>query len=93
MFTDMCCTLKAETGIDTVAMSGGTFQNATLLTGLTRSLSQCGFRVYSHTLIPANDGCLALGQAVCAGLRYGGVRGRFEEVAPLCSELEKHETR
>jgi hydrogenase maturation factor HypF (carbamoyltransferase family) len=32
MFTDMCCTLKAETGIDAVAMSGGAFQNATLLT-------------------------------------------------------------
>jgi hydrogenase maturation protein HypF len=93
MFTDMCCTLKAETGIDAVAMSGGTFQNASLLTGLTRSLSRSGFRVYSHALTPSNDGCLALGQAVCAGLRYGGVRGRFAQLAPLCPESEKHETR
>ena len=93
MFTDMCCTLKAETGIDAVAMSGGAFQNATLLTGLTRSLSQCGFKVYSHALIPTNDGCLALGQAVCAGLLHGGVRGRFARDAPLDLELERHETR
>jgi hydrogenase maturation protein HypF len=93
MFTDMCCTLKAETGINAVALSGGTFQNATLLTGLTRSLSQCGFMVYSHALIPSNDGCLALGQAVCAGLRYGGVKGRFAKNTPFHSELEKDETR
>jgi len=93
MFTDICCTLKAETGIHTVAMSGGTFQNATLLTRLTRSLSQHGLRVYSHALIPTNDGCLALGQAVCAGLRYGGVRGRFSgHPPPLFGALE-HETR
>jgi hydrogenase maturation protein HypF len=82
MLTDMCCRLKTETGIDTVAMSGGTFQNATLLTGLTRSLSDCGFRVYSHALIPSNDGCLALGQAVCAGLRYGGMNGLLAENVP-----------
>jgi hydrogenase maturation protein HypF len=93
MFTDMCCTIRMETGIDAVAMSGGTFQNATLLTGLTRSLAQCGFKVYSHALIPTNDGCLALGQAVCGGLLYGGVRGRFAEQTPSFLEFVKHETR
>ncbi len=79
MFHETCRLLREETGIRDVAMSGGSFQNATLLTGLTRVLEQDGFRVYSHRLVPSNDGGLALGQAVCAGLRHRGWKGRYKQ--------------
>jgi hydrogenase maturation protein HypF len=49
-----------------VALSGGVFQNARLLTGLVPALAARGFEVYSHCLVPANDGGIALGQAVIA---------------------------
>jgi len=77
MLRDLCRLLREETGIEEVAMSGGSFQNATLLTGLTLMLEQDGFRVYSHRLVPSNDGGLALGQAVCAGLRLREWKGRY----------------
>jgi hydrogenase maturation protein HypF len=77
MLRDTCRLLREETGIEEVAMSGGSFQNATLLTGLTRMLELDGFRVYTHRLVPSNDGGLALGQAVCAGLRLREWKGRY----------------
>jgi len=69
MFTKTCLKLRESTGIHVVIMSGGVFQNSTLLTGLTRSLTSAGFEVYSHRLVPTNDGGLSLGQAVCAAMR------------------------
>ncbi|MCP4666707.1 MAG: carbamoyltransferase HypF [Deltaproteobacteria bacterium] len=86
MFTESCILIREETGMDQVALSGGCFQNETLLTGLTRSLGAAGFAVLSHARVPANDGGLALGQAVCAGLRYAGVKGRYEVKGPLKKE-------
>jgi hydrogenase maturation protein HypF len=58
-----------DTGIDRIALSGGSFQNAILLEGMTQSLIQKRMRVYTHSLVPANDGGLALGQAVIAAQR------------------------
>jgi len=78
MFSEVCIRLREQTGINRVAMSGGSFQNATLLTGLTRLLTSQGFSVYTHSLVPSNDGCLALGQAVCAGLRHAGEQGEYD---------------
>ena len=77
-FTNIADQIGKETGISTIVMSGGSFQNATLLIGLTRSLEQRGFNVYSHRLVPTNDGGLSLGQAICAGLRAAGQKGAFE---------------
>ena len=79
LFTELCLRLRDHTGIDEVAMSGGCFQNATLLTGLSRSLKGHGFEVYTHRLVPANDGGLALGQALCAGMRRLGIRRDLPE--------------
>jgi hydrogenase maturation protein HypF len=42
------------------------FQNARLLAGLTLALEARGFEVFSHRLVPTNDGGIALGQAVAA---------------------------
>ncbi|MBI9084618.1 MAG: carbamoyltransferase HypF [Desulfobacterales bacterium] len=66
LFTRLCVELRAEHGLDRVALSGGVFQNAILLTGMIHSLEKEGFDVLSHRLVPANDGGIALGQAVAA---------------------------
>lgn len=55
-------TLKSKT----VVLSGGVFQNQFLLTQVTQQLQQSSFTVLSHSKVPANDGGLALGQAVIA---------------------------
>ena len=49
-----------------MALSGGSFQNAILLEGLTGQLTQRGFEVLTHSLVPTNDGGISLGQAVAA---------------------------
>jgi hydrogenase maturation protein HypF len=78
MFTATCLRLREAGGIDHVAMSGGCLQNVTLMKGLSRSLTSHGFKVLTQKIVPSNDGGLSLGQAVCAGLRYMGVKGEFE---------------
>jgi hydrogenase maturation protein HypF len=65
-FARLCAALRERTGIATVALSGGCFQNAFLLTGLETRLADAGFDVLSHQTVPANDGGVALGQAVIA---------------------------
>jgi hydrogenase maturation protein HypF len=54
-----------------VALSGGVFQNALLLTEATGRLEGDGFRVYRHRLVPPNDGGLCLGQLAAAAWRVG----------------------
>ncbi len=49
-----------------VVLSGGVFQNAFLRDGLTEKLETDGYTVLNHKSVPANDGGLALGQAVIA---------------------------
>jgi len=71
LFTDLCLQLKKETGIDQIVLSGGVFQNATLLAGLNRDLRKLGLRVFSHSKVPTNDGGIALGQAAVAVVREG----------------------
>ena len=51
---------------DTVALSGGCFQNRILFETVAAGLERAGFFVLSHSQIPANDGGIALGQAVIA---------------------------
>ena len=60
--------LREETGIDTVALSGGVFQNRILTEKCLRELPARGFKVLVHQVVPPNDGGLSLGQAVYGGL-------------------------
>jgi hydrogenase maturation protein HypF len=56
--------IRSTTHLNTVALSGGVFQNR-LLAGLVRDqLTHSGFEVLEHRRVPANDGGLSLGQAV-----------------------------
>jgi hydrogenase maturation protein HypF len=56
--------LREQTGINQVALSGGVFQNVTLLQKAIIRLHAANFETLTHQLVPANDGGLALGQAV-----------------------------
>ena len=70
LFSDLCHTIREETGIDRVVLSGGVFQNAFMLKELDNALSNRNFRVYSHTTVPCNDGGISLGQAAVAAARF-----------------------
>ena len=50
--------------IKQVALSGGVWQNMSLLKKSILKLQAAGFKVFVHSQVPANDGGLALGQAV-----------------------------
>ena len=72
MAVRMCRTIREETGLGRVVLSGGTFQNMYLLRRLPEQLEREGFSVYCHRQVPPNDEGLSLGQAVIAG--RGGER-------------------
>jgi hydrogenase maturation protein HypF len=58
------CTRDEERWLNTVALSGGVFQNKILQELIFERLSEEGFTVLIHRQVPANDGGLSLGQAV-----------------------------
>ncbi len=66
MTVDVCTLISQRTGIGTVALSGGVFQNRILVKKAPMRLRDAGFRVLTHTSLPSNDGCVSLGQAVVA---------------------------
>jgi hydrogenase maturation protein HypF len=63
--------IREKTGIKSVALSGGCFQNSMLLRKTLAELTSLGFEVFTNEIIPCNDACLSLGQAYilrCANL-------------------------
>ena len=63
MAVEFCARLRERTGINTVALSGGVFQNAVLLGDMMDKLTAKGFAVYTNEKVPPNDGGISLGQA------------------------------
>lgn len=61
-----CVEAKKRTGIRTVALTGGVYQNTLLLELTMNRLRKMDFRVLQHHLLPPNDGGIGLGQAVYA---------------------------
>lgn len=61
--------LRTHHQLHHVALSGGVFQNVPLLDLAVTKLREAGFVVFTHSRVPPNDGGLALGQAVIAGVR------------------------
>lgn len=63
MTVQACKIISERTGIKVCALSGGVFQNKLLLKMVKCRLEKMGLRVLIHSLVPANDGGIALGQA------------------------------
>lgn len=63
MTVQACRTISKRTGVKVCALSGGVFQNKLLLKMVKCRLEKMGLRVLIHSLVPANDGGIALGQA------------------------------
>ncbi|GAB4436857.1 MAG: carbamoyltransferase HypF [Chloroflexi bacterium OHK40] len=64
-----CRRAREGSGLGTVALSGGVFQNRLLLEQLVGLLEADGFSVLLNRRVPPNDGGLSLGQAVVAAAR------------------------
>jgi len=61
---EMALRLKEIHNLNQVALSGGVWQNMSLLRKSYRALQKAGFTIFVHKQVPANDGGLSLGQAV-----------------------------
>ena len=65
--TARACILAAERhGLDRAVLSGGVFQNRTLLAGTRAHLARAGLRVLTPERLPPGDGGIAYGQAAVA---------------------------
>lgn len=62
--------IRAEHGIQHIALSGGVWQNLYLLKRTLTLLRQDGFQPLVHHTLPTNDECIALGQAIITTYQY-----------------------
>ncbi len=75
LFINSARQARTASGLETVALSGGVYQNALFFSYLKRRLEQERFRVLTHTLVPTNDGGLALGQVLIADHQLSTSKG------------------
>jgi hydrogenase maturation protein HypF len=66
IISDIAGTIRKETDLQKIVLSGGVFQNSLLLDKSVSLLTTRGFQVFTHSRVPPNDGGLSLGQAVIA---------------------------
>jgi len=66
---EICGRIQTSDGLNRVCLSGGVFQNFTLLRSTVDLLRRAGFEVFLHARVPPNDGGLCLGQAAIANRR------------------------
>ena len=58
--------IRKKTGVEIIALSGGVWQNITLLQKTKPLLEENGFTVLIHNQVPSNDGGISLGQLIVA---------------------------
>jgi hydrogenase maturation protein HypF len=63
---ELCRRIRSQSGVSTVALSGGVWQNRFLLERTISRLESSDFSVLIHRQVPTNDGGIALGQALIA---------------------------
>jgi hydrogenase maturation protein HypF len=73
--TTACEAAAARSGVATAVLSGGVFQNRTLLARTAALLRGAGLRVLVPELLPPNDGGIAYGQLAVAAARLDMERG------------------
>jgi hydrogenase maturation protein HypF len=61
-----CLTIREQSRLQVVALSGGVFQNRLLLEQLMARLREMAFRVYINQRVPPNDGGISFGQIAVA---------------------------
>jgi len=69
LLTHAAVTAAAETGLTQVVLSGGSFQNEILMSGMVTALRQAGLTPLRPLVTPCNDGQISLGQAAIARAR------------------------
>ncbi|HEY5524113.1 MAG TPA: carbamoyltransferase HypF, partial [Clostridium sp.] len=62
----VCVSIREDSGINEVVLSGGVFQNSFLLEKICCNLEKNNFQVYTHKNLPSNDGGVAIGQIIIA---------------------------
>jgi hydrogenase maturation protein HypF len=65
-----CAQLAEDRGLETVVLSGGSFQNRRLLERTSAGLERAGLRVLVPERLPPNDGGISFGQAAIAAARF-----------------------
>ena len=74
-FGNMIGYLHKQTGVDTVVLSGGSVQNRILAEGFADFFASTRLKFYTNVQVPANDGGLALGQAIIGGVQLASSGG------------------
>jgi hydrogenase maturation protein HypF len=67
--------ISESSGINNIALSGGTFQNRYLVKRVRNTLSREGYTIMMNRNVPCNDGCISLGQAYL-------IRERLKQQSP-----------
>jgi hydrogenase maturation protein HypF len=62
----LCEAIRDRTGMGTVVLGGGVFQNRIILKHFIRQLGQRDFSVYFANVLPPNDGGISYGQGITA---------------------------
>jgi hydrogenase maturation protein HypF len=76
VLTDVAVAAARRRGVTGVVLSGGCFANRRLLGRAVALLEAAGLRVLLQRVLPCGDGGIALGQALVAAYRAGGMRRR-----------------
>ncbi|HZZ29818.1 MAG TPA: carbamoyltransferase HypF [Pirellulales bacterium] len=85
---DVCKRIRNSCGYSSVVLSGGVFMNAILTEEVAMRLTDDGFQVYRHRLVPPNDGGLSLGQLAVAAAHQQMPNLQTSEPAPVRRQRE-----